>query len=129
MGLEQPFYQVLVDVRDGHGEEWQEVGPIAYVAQELLQAPEVGPVIVLGPRKAAIKAKKWGADWAAGGQTSWVEEHGEDRFSNPFTSSLFLGQDERGDLLPSRMLREKFSQERRDVFPPDNRTAGGDSQV
>ena len=44
-GAQQPFYHVLADSRD-----WQDaegIPPLAYVAEELLRAPEVSP---LGPR-------------------------------------------------------------------------------
>ena len=47
----------------------------------------------------------------------WGEEYGGDGFTNPFKFKLFLGRDERGDFLPARSLREKYSQERRDVYP------------
>ena len=53
-------------------------------------------------------------------QKCWVEEFGDQPLSNPFVSNLFLGFDERGDLIPTRALREKFCQERRDVDPPDS---------
>ena len=38
---------------------------------------------------------------------------------NPILYRLFLGRDERGDFLPARALREKYSQERIDVYPSD----------
>lgn len=38
-GLQQPFYQVLVDSKDWEG-QWARPA-VAYVAQELLEAPEV----------------------------------------------------------------------------------------
>ena len=36
---------------------------------------------------------------------------------HPYTYLLFLGPDARGDLIPSRALRERFGAERRDVGP------------
>lgn len=51
---------------------------------------------------------------------NWVDEYGGDGFSNPFKFKMFLGRDEKGDFLPARALREKYSQERRDVFPEDD---------
>ena len=33
-------------------------------------------------------------------------------------SILFLGDDENGDLIPTRALRDRLKQQRRDVFPP-----------
>ena len=38
--------------------------------------------------------------------------------------ALFLGTDERGDLIPTRALRDKFRQPRQDIFPPDEGPAG-----
>ena len=39
--------------------------------------------------------------------------------------ALFLGVDERGDLIPTRALREKFRQERQDIYPPDDEAPSG----
>lgn len=50
---------------------------------------------------------------------TWLEEYGNDSFSHPYSSLLFLGTDHAGDMLPSRALREKYSAERRDVGPSD----------
>lgn len=87
----QPFYHVLVDARD-----WpldSAVPPVAYVPQEQLIAPQ------------------WPCTWAS--------EKGADLFDHPMKTSLFLGEDDNGDLIPTRALREKHGQARQDIFPPD----------
>ena len=40
-------------------------------------------------------------------------------FQNPYSFLLFLGPDERGDFIPSRQLRDKYGEQRQDVFPPE----------
>ncbi|KAI8477009.1 MAG: hypothetical protein J3K34DRAFT_498324 [Monoraphidium minutum] len=123
-GLQQPFYHVLVDVRDWEFDAAQP--PVAYVAQELLAAPEL-------------------LDDGA----SWGEVYGTEELQHPYGYILFLGADARGDMLPCRrgaaqrrargsalalarplrtirvpgcrtpaQLRDKYSQARRDVFRP-----------
>lgn len=49
---------------------------------------------------------------------SWKSEHGGDEFEHAFMLQLFLGHDERGDLIPARQLREKYLQPRKDIEPP-----------
>ena len=51
--------------------------------------------------------------------STWALEKGPDPFRNPMKTILFLGNDENGDLLPTRALRERLKQPRRDVFPPN----------
>ncbi|KAK9846385.1 hypothetical protein WJX81_002720 [Elliptochloris bilobata] len=95
----QPFYHVLVDLAD-----WDladTLPPVTYVAQDRLVAPV--------PR-------------------TWLAEHGPAVLQNPMRDALFLGVDERGDLIPTRALRDKFRQERQDVFPP-NEALGGDAPM
>lgn len=50
--------------------------------------------------------------------STWVTEHGSDPFEHLFLMQLFLGEDERGDLIPVRQLRDKYLQARRDIQPP-----------
>ena len=50
--------------------------------------------------------------------STWLSEKGPDDFKNPMRSILFLGDDENGDLIPTRALRDRLKQQRRDVFPP-----------
>ncbi|KAK9808147.1 hypothetical protein WJX73_001973 [Symbiochloris irregularis] len=88
-GEKQPFYHVLVDARDWH-KRWEP--GLTYVPQERLEAPEE-------PK-------------------TWITEHGDDEFEHAFLLQLFLGCDERGDLLPTRALREKYLQPRMDIQPP-----------
>ncbi|KAK9814484.1 hypothetical protein WJX72_006640 [[Myrmecia] bisecta] len=90
-GSSQPFYHVLVDDRDW---PFLDRAPVAYVPEELLTAPEH--------------------------PSSWVQEHGSDRFVHPYEYMLYMGTDARGDKLPIRKLLDKYSQQRRDVFPPDS---------
>ena len=49
---------------------------------------------------------------------TWVEAYGTEEFENPYCFKMFLGNDECGDYLPCRALRDKYAQERRDVQPP-----------
>eukprot|EP00884_Botryococcus_braunii_P014347 jgi/Botrbrau1/22913/Bobra.0065s0062.1 len=94
-GKAQPFYQVLVDSRDWPSSQTSRQtidAPVTYVAEELLDAPEE--------------------------PSCWLLEHGPDSFEHPFKYLLFLGTDERGNLIPARSLRERYSQPRADVFPP-----------
>lgn len=49
----------------------------------------------------------------------WLLEHGPDNFQHPYAYLLFLGTDERGNLIPARTLRERYGQARADVFPPN----------
>ncbi|GBG00504.1 hypothetical protein Rsub_13266 [Raphidocelis subcapitata] len=92
-GLKQPFYHVLVDVRDWAFDATQP--PVAYVAQELLAAPEL-----------------------TDDGTSWGEVYGEDELQHPYSYVLFLGADARGDLVPCRQMRDKYGAPRRDVRRP-----------
>ncbi|EIE19000.1 hypothetical protein COCSUDRAFT_54839 [Coccomyxa subellipsoidea C-169] len=87
----QPFYHLLVDVRD-----WplnSSTPPVAYVPQERLLAPQ----------------------WPS----TWESEKGADLFDHPMKTVLFLGEDDNGDLIPTRALRDKHGQARQDIFPPD----------
>ena len=99
-GLKQPFYHILVDVRDWRFDAAQP--PVAYAAQELLAAPEL-------------------VDDGA----SWSEVYGPGELQHPYSYILFLGQDARGDLLPCRQLRGKYSAPRRDVRRPGSEEEEG----
>ncbi|CAK0786218.1 hypothetical protein CVIRNUC_009431 [Coccomyxa viridis] len=91
-GEKQTFYHVLVDARDWPADSGDAPVPVAYVAHEKLYAPQ----------------------WPS----TWVSERGPDDFKNLMRSILFLGDDENGDLIPTRALRDRLKQQRRDVFPP-----------
>lgn len=97
-GREQTFYHLLVDAKDWEA-SWERP-PVAYVAEELLQAPE-------DPQ-------------------TWPEAHGYDSFDHVYLYTLFLGRDARGNMLPVRQLRDRYSQQRQDVYPkedtPDDNT-------
>ncbi len=51
---------------------------------------------------------------------TWIEAYGSEAFENPYCFKMFLGNDECGDYLPCRALRDKYAQERRDVQPPQS---------
>ena len=92
-----PFYHVLIDVRDwaaGEGGDSEDAPPpLAYVPEGRLAAPAP--------------------------PATWAEAHPlpDGDLDHPFAYLLFLGRDARGDLIPSRALRERFGAERRDVGP------------
>lgn len=147
-GSAQPFYHILVDLRD-----WEDGNPqtaITYVPEELLTPPEVSVLIrmvahafprllrwSLHPSVHTVlvtcrcKAAAWRV-WHFGGcalivaythvqsPETWSEQHGDgSSFMHPFAGMLFLGNDHEGDFLPSKPLREKYSAQRRDVGPSD----------
>lgn len=103
-GPGQIFYHLLVDARD-----WEydpHLPPVAYVAEELLRAPEM----------------------ESEGCKSWVEAYGNDPLQHPYLYILFLGMDGRGDYVPCRQLRDKHNVQRRDVYRPgEDGTDGGAS--
>jgi hypothetical protein len=101
-----PCYHVLIDVRDfealgmggpdeGGDEEDGDGGPppVAYVPEGRLTAPAL--------------------------PDTWESAHPspEGSLDHPFAYLLFLGPDARGDMIPSRALRERYGAERRDVGP------------
>jgi hypothetical protein len=47
-----------------------------------------------------------------------LQVYGPDPLQHPYSYVLFLGQDARGDMLPCRQLRDKYSARRRDVYRP-----------
>lgn len=51
--------------------------------------------------------------------STWKSERGDDVFQHPYTNFLFLGDDENGDFIPTRALRDKYKQPRIDVQPPE----------
>ena len=48
---------------------------------------------------------------------TWVSKHGSEVFSHPWCMQLFLGKDENGDMIPIRQLRDRYRQQREDIFP------------
>ncbi len=50
---------------------------------------------------------------------TWPEAYGYDSFDHMYLYSLFLGQDARGNMLPVRQLRDRYSQARQDVYPKE----------
>lgn len=90
-GSEQTFYHLLVDAKDWEA-SWERP-PIAYVAEELLTAPEA--------------------------PETWPDAYGYDSFDHVYLYTLFLGQDAQGNMLPVRQLRDRYSQQRQDVYPKD----------
>ena len=116
----QPFYHVLVDVGD-----WpltSSTPPIAYVPQERLLAPQVClPGFILLNFRVPHKYLHicTGHPDALQWPSTWASEKGADLFEHPMKTVLFLGEDDNGDLIPTRALRDKHGQSRQDVYPPD----------
>lgn len=115
----QPFYHLLVDVRD-----WPldaSTPPVAYVPQERLLAPQVCLASVFRlrlHRQSSVAFKNWACpclQWPS----TWASEKGADLFDHPMKTVLFLGEDDNGDLIATRALRDKHGQSRQDIFPPD----------
>jgi heat shock protein HspQ len=139
----QPFYFVLVDVRDWSFDASQP--PVAYVAQELLAAPELvddgaawGEVRERAPARRRTRckgcrlcARNWppptGPLWALATRCP-PQVYGSEELQHPYSYVLFLGSDAAGDLLPCRQLRDKYAQKRRDVYPPGADGAEGESE-
>lgn len=48
---------------------------------------------------------------------TWPEVYGYDSFDHAYLYNLFLGQDAQGNMLPVRQLRDRYSQQRKDVHP------------
>ena len=61
---------------------------------------------------------------------TWRSVHGSDKenflVSHPYMYLLFLGQDGEGNYVPSKKLRDKFGQQRRDVYWNGGRGGDGD---
>lgn len=57
--------------------------------------------------------------WLQDPQT-WPEEYGYDSFDHVYLYTLFLGQDARGNMLPVRQLRDRYSQQRQDIYPTES---------
>lgn len=103
----QPFYQVLVDVRDWAPPPTPDApfaavespAPVAYVPQSRLAVPP-----------------------PPGEGREALEEAAE--FVHPFAYLLFLGGDDAGDLIPTAALRSRYGVARRDVFPPGSEGEG-----
>ena len=51
---------------------------------------------------------------------TWSDEYGYDSFDHVYLYTLFLGQDAQGNMLPVRQLRDRYSQQRRDVHPKED---------
>jgi hypothetical protein len=51
---------------------------------------------------------------------TWPEVYGYDSFDHVYLYTLFLGQDARGNMLPVRQLRDRYSQQRQDVYPKED---------
>ncbi|GFR46804.1 hypothetical protein Agub_g8437, partial [Astrephomene gubernaculifera] len=109
-GTRQPFYHLLVDARD-----WEydaHLPPVAYVAEELLTAPE------LESSEGGVRGGTSSSSRSSGGGRSWSEVYGSDPLQHPYMYILFLGVDGRGDCVPCRQLRDKYNVARRDVYRP-----------
>ena len=58
---------------------------------------------------------------------TWPEVYGYDSFDHVYLYTLFLGQDARGNMLPVRQLRDRYSQQRQDVYPKEDLTNDEDA--
>ena len=58
-------------------------------------------------------------------ESSWKEEEGDGELQHPWARLLFYGQDARGDMVPTRRLRDRYSQQRRDVYGRDESEGAG----
>lgn len=57
---------------------------------------------------------------------TWPEVHGYDSFDHVYLYDLFLGQDAQGNMLPVRQLRDRYSQQRKDVYRNNDSSEGSD---
>jgi hemimethylated DNA binding protein len=118
-GLKQRHYHVLVDVRDWPPDPAQP--PVAYVADAMLSAPERDEPGSTWIEAYGGEGQQGGGVAAFGGASRGGGQEDEDEdgaFRHPYAYVLFLGQDAAGDLLPCRQLRDRYNQQRRDVWRP-----------
>lgn len=54
--------------------------------------------------------------------------YGYDSFDHVYLYTLFLGRDARGNMLPVRQLRDRYSQQRQDVYPKEDPPEEDDTQ-
>ena len=128
----QPFYHVLVDARDWRGPE--DSPPLAYVPQSRLTWPEDPESWSTWSRLDEREREEGGNGGAGdrGGAASpppspFASLGADEReLLHPYSYLLFLGADERGDMIPTKALRERYSQPRVDVYPPSSSSDGGD---
>lgn len=99
-GTDQVFYHVLVDIADWPMVD-DEVAPVAYVAEELLDK---------------ITLADFDSD----------EPLVNTPFQHPYSYLLFLGTDSHGNMIPCRQLREKYCVDRRDDDFSDSEDEGCD---
>lgn len=99
-GPQQRFYHLLVDTRDWKVDQGSPA--VTYVAEELLVGAE--------------ESGLWEADFS------------HEAFQHPYCYLLFLGKDGKGDLVPTRQLRDKYNAMRRDVYY-EGSSADGDSDT
>lgn len=98
-GEEQVFYHILVDVNDWPMDE--ELAPVAYVAEELL-------------------------DEASLANFESEQPLVNDAFQHPYSYLMFLGSDGHGNRIPCRQLRERYCVDRKDVYPPGHEDSDSD---
>ena len=129
----QPFYHVLVDARDWRGRE--DSPPLAYVPQSRLLWPEdPSECWATWPKVDEVMKEKREGEGEEGEEGSnnstaslFASGAGERELLHPYSYLLFLGADERGDLIPTKALRERYSQPRVDVFPPSSSSSSSSS--
>ena len=123
----QPFYHVLVDARDWRGPE--DSPPLAYVPQSRLVWPEDPDCwLTWGELDDDARRRRRGGGASKSSSpffASALSGTDERELLHPYSYLLFLGADERGDMIPTKALRERYSQPRVDVYPPSSSSDGG----
>ena len=119
----QPFYHVLVDARDWKGPEGSP--PLAYVPQSRLVWPEDPECWSTWSSLDDREENSDESDPNAPSLSQFASLGADEReLLHPYSYLLFLGADERGDMIPTKALRERYSQPRVDVFPPSSSSSG-----
>lgn len=116
----QPFYHVLVDARDWRGPE--DSPPLAYVPQSRLVWPD-DPECWSTWSKLDERGEKKSGESGRNASSLGADER---ELLHPYSYLLFLGVDERGGMIPTKALRERYSQPRVDVFPPSSSGASSE---
>lgn len=123
----QPFYHVLVDARDWEGPEGSP--PLLYVPQSRLSWPAregansddecwlTWPEVELALQRRKASSGSSNASFLYEGVDACELLH-------PYSYLLFLGTDERGDMIPTKALRERYGAPRVDVYPPGEERGG-----
>ncbi len=52
-------------------------------------------------------------------QKTWKESYGDRQLKHPYSYLLFFGMDAQGGMIPTSQLRERYNQDRKDVWAND----------